>query len=215
MPRFKKAHPALKHAGYSSTTLLPGEDSAAFDKLHRDVIAEFIPVGAFEKHSVAQIAHLMWRKQNLAIFSIARLAKCRCQQIERENTPEIPPVVHPVIPSGVHSVDDYLNSINRVEEEARRAQEETLRAQEEAQRQGYQIAKDQAKQELGDIYELVKIGEPATLEGLMKELDVIERLDTAINKCLKQLMMVRGIKSLASNSLSAEIRALERPRKAG
>src|SRR6266404_5199599 len=34
LTRFNKVHPALKHAGYSATTLLPGEDSAAFDKLH-------------------------------------------------------------------------------------------------------------------------------------------------------------------------------------
>jgi hypothetical protein len=205
LPRFKKAHPALKHAAYSATTLLPGEDPVAFEKLHRALIAEWIPVGALEEHIVAEIARLMWRMQNLATFRIARLANRRCHQIEHENIPEMPPVVHPEIPSVLD--EDYFNS--------NRAGDEALRAHEEARRQGYQIAREQAKQELGDIYELVDIGEPATLEGLMKELEVMERLDTAINKCLKQLMMVRGIKSLASNSSSAEIRALERPRKAG
>jgi hypothetical protein len=46
--RVKKIHPALKHAGYSATTLLPGEDPAAFDKLHQDLIAEFHPDGPLE-----------------------------------------------------------------------------------------------------------------------------------------------------------------------
>jgi hypothetical protein len=32
--RVKKIHPALKHGGYSATGLLPGEDPAAFEKLH-------------------------------------------------------------------------------------------------------------------------------------------------------------------------------------
>src|SRR5262245_47088993 len=72
--RFNKVHPALKHAGYSATTLVPGEDAAAFEKLHRAVIAEYSPVGALEEDIVADIARLMWRKQNLATFRIAELA---------------------------------------------------------------------------------------------------------------------------------------------
>jgi hypothetical protein len=31
----------VKHGGYSRTTLLPGEDPAAFEKLHNDLVAEF------------------------------------------------------------------------------------------------------------------------------------------------------------------------------
>jgi hypothetical protein len=38
LTRLNKVHPALKHAGYSATTLLPGEDPAAFEKLHRALI---------------------------------------------------------------------------------------------------------------------------------------------------------------------------------
>jgi hypothetical protein len=45
LTRLNKLHPALKHAGYSATTLLPGEDPAAFEKLHRALIHEFAPVG--------------------------------------------------------------------------------------------------------------------------------------------------------------------------
>ena len=37
----KKPHPALRHAGYSVTTILPGEDAAEFAKLHRDLISEW------------------------------------------------------------------------------------------------------------------------------------------------------------------------------
>jgi hypothetical protein len=88
LPRFKKAHPALKHAAYSATALLPGEDPVAFEKLHRAEIAEFIPVGALEEQIVATIARLMWRRENLPTFRVAELARKRCQQIERENIPE-------------------------------------------------------------------------------------------------------------------------------
>src|SRR5262249_32203121 len=40
--------PALKHGAYSKAALLPGEDPAAFDDLHRDLIAEFTPHGRME-----------------------------------------------------------------------------------------------------------------------------------------------------------------------
>ena len=47
-------------------------------------------------------------------------------------------------------------------------------------REGYRDAEEQARQELGDIYKLIDIGEPATIDGLMKELDIKERLDGLI-----------------------------------
>jgi hypothetical protein len=66
-------------------------------------------------------------------------------------------------------------------------------------REGYRAAEEQARQELGDVYKLIDIGEPATIDGLMKELDIKERLDGLIDdRCLKRLLMVRGIKSLSS-----------------
>jgi len=61
----KKHHPALKHAGYAATGILPGESSAEFEKLHRDLIAELGPNGALENDIVATVARLVWRKKNL------------------------------------------------------------------------------------------------------------------------------------------------------
>src|ERR1700751_3980946 len=87
LTRVDKIHPALKHAGYSATTLLPGEDSAAFEKLHRALIAEFTPNGALEEDIVADIARLTWRKQNLSTFRIAELAERRRQTIIYEKVP--------------------------------------------------------------------------------------------------------------------------------
>jgi hypothetical protein len=69
--KFKKRHPALKHGGYFSTAVLPGENSAEFEKLHQALIAELAPTGALEENIVADIARLVWRKQNLATFRYA------------------------------------------------------------------------------------------------------------------------------------------------
>jgi hypothetical protein len=181
--RFNKVHPALKHAGYSATTLLPGEDSAAFETLHRALIAEFTPVGALEEDIVADIARLTWRKQNLATFRIAELAEERRRKIRYEKVTDAPLFF-----------DDGIDPA--------------------VAREGYRAAEEQARQELGDIYKLIDIGEPATIEGLMKELNIKERLDGLISKCLKQLLMVRGVKSLSLASSSVSMPQISGSRKA-
>lgn len=58
-------HNALKHAGYSGTSILPGESPAELEKLHQALISEFKPNGALEQETVASIAHLLWRKKIL------------------------------------------------------------------------------------------------------------------------------------------------------
>src|SRR5215813_7264583 len=87
LTRLNKVHTALKHAGYSATTLLLGEDPAAFEKLHRALIHEFAPVGTLEEEIVADMARLTWRKQNLATFRIAQLAQKRHHEINAEKAP--------------------------------------------------------------------------------------------------------------------------------
>ena len=148
--RFNKLHPALKHAGYSATTLLPGENAAEFDKLRRDLIAEFGPVGVLEEDIVLDLARLTWRKRNLGTFRIAQLAKERRSAIYAQH-----------VPSPLLLSDDGLDPGDR---------EERCRA-----------ANQQAHQELGELHALIDIGEPAEIEGLMKELDIKERLDSSID----------------------------------
>jgi hypothetical protein len=89
--RVKKLPPALKHGAYSASGILPGEDPAAFKKLHHKLIAELRPIGALEDDIVGTIARLLWRKQNLATFRVAELARARVSTIERQNRPPEPP----------------------------------------------------------------------------------------------------------------------------
>ena len=87
LTRLNKVHPALKHAGYSTTTLLPGEDPAAFKKLRQDLIADLNPNGPLEEDIVATIARVVWRKQNLETFRIAERARNRWAAIYSEKVP--------------------------------------------------------------------------------------------------------------------------------
>jgi len=71
---------------------------------------------------------------------------------------------------------------------------------------------DQARSELGYCYEFTEIGNAASFNGLTEELAVRERLDSAIARCLKQLLLVRGVKSVSVGSPS--LKQISNPSKA-
>lgn len=178
----KKVHSALKHGAYSATALLPGEDEDAFRQLHQQIIAELAPVGALEDDIVATIARLLWRKQNLATLRIAAVAR------------------------------EYDNRI-RARKLSFRTQDwsdidDVTPAQREA---AVQAAEEQARKELGDRYALVEIGEAASVRHLLEDLQVEERLDAMIDKCLKRLLFLRGVKSLSSAASPAPPRPVAEP----
>jgi vacuolar-type H+-ATPase subunit I/STV1 len=165
--------------------------------LHRAVIAEFKPVGVLEENIVRELAHLLWRKQNLAFFRIVERARARREQIRTE-------------------AEYVINSLGlELYQRADADERERLDAIIDAARDRRQRAEEQIREELGDYLELTNIGEPATIEGLLKELDVKERLDSLIFKCLKQLLAVRGVKSLSSESSSVSKPQIARLQKAG
>jgi len=64
-------------------------------------------------------------------------------------------------------------------------------------------AESEVQKELGETYEFIEIGAAATFDGLRNELEIHERLDAGINRCLKQLLMVRGVKSVTAAPPSA------------
>jgi hypothetical protein len=177
----KKRHPALKHAGYSAMAILPGENRADFEKLHGDLIAEFAPAGALEEEIVATMAGLVWRKQNLASFRIAENAKRSFEEIRSEKGADQTFVQRP----------EFVTLETNLGVKARDPEE--VNAAEEA-------AVEQARKELEWTFEFIEIGEIATIDRLMKEIDVLERLDAMIDRCLKRLLFVRGLKSLSPAS---------------
>ena len=161
----KKFRAALKHGALSATTILPGEDPTAFKKMHEDIIAELAPDGVLEDDIVWMIAHLVWRKKNLATPRIAELA------LEHE--------------SRIQIQKSRLADLLEMEDYSAERREVIMQATE-----------DQARKDLGANYELVEIGEVATVDRLLQDLAVVERLDAMIDKCLKRLLFLRGLKSL-------------------
>jgi hypothetical protein len=153
--RIKKHHGALKHGGYSATGLLPGEDPAEFEKLHKDLVDEYAPDGPLERDVVFTMARQLWRKQNLSTFRTAELVRTRCNQIINEeiarlNLPDLFPLLLPLSPE----------------------QEEAEGARAEARR----VGEEKARNELGELYELTH---EASMDRLMAELGIEERQSTS------------------------------------
>ena len=137
---------------------------------------------------IAEMAHYIWRKRNVETFRIAQLVAARLQAIYEQHLP-----VHYV--DLMPFPDDDMDPAERKERS--------------------RSASRQARDELGDLHTLLDIGEPAQIEGLMKELDIKERLDGLIEKCIKRLLMIRGVKSLSLASSSKSPPQISEPRKAG
>jgi hypothetical protein len=164
--RYRPLPPALKHGAFSGMGLLPGEDRSAFVNLHNALIAEYAPIGRHEESIVETMAQLVWRKQNLRIYRLAAEARRRCSEIREGVIPE---------------PDAYLSGDFRDPDDIRQAEE---------------AAEKKIHKELEWALELVNVGDLLTMEHLMTELAVVERLDASISRSLKQLLFVRGLKSL-------------------
>jgi hypothetical protein len=127
-----RRHNALKHAGFSAATILPGESAAEFEKLRQAVIAEFRPNGALEEDTIAWLAHLLWRKKNLVTFHLAERARQRVTEIQEAviSRPDLNP-----------PTTDRLQDFDATFAEKERA------------------AEAEARKELKELYRLVEIGE--------------------------------------------------------
>jgi len=154
--RVKKLYPALKHGGYSATGLLPGEDRAAFQKLHRDLASELCPDGRLQEDTVFDIARVMWRKQNRETFRVAEAARERASAIRSEMIPSTsPPLDIPLL-----GVSSDWSPPDPADVEA-----------------ATQAAEAQARKELGENYKFVEMGDLATVTQMLADLEVEERFE--------------------------------------
>ena len=189
--RVKKLYPALKHGGYSATGLLPGEDLAAFEKLHQDLRLEYCPDGPLQEDTVRDIARWTWRKQNLGTFRIAEAARERASAIRSEMIPSTTP------PSDLPLIEDDWSPPDPADVEA-----------------ATEAAEAQARKELGEDYKFVEMGDLATATQMLADLEVEERLNAMIDRLLKRLWMLKASKSLSPTASSTTLPRLSAPKKA-
>jgi hypothetical protein len=166
---------ALKHGAYSGMTVLPGEDPAAFRKLREGLCVEFRPAGPLEEDIVETIVRLTRRKQNLLTYGMAAKARSLRASIEAKYDFRSPmPLLVPDPRTPEQIKVDHL------------AEEREVQSV------------------LGDVaLELAELGDIVSFDRLLQDLSLIDRLDGMIERCVKRLLMVRGVKSLAQSDLHA------------
>lgn len=162
--------------------------------LYQDLIAELQPVGPSENETVATIARLMWRKQNLETFRIAESARKRYSAIRSAKVPSTAPPLYDFPLLGAPA--DWVPP-DPAEVKAAIA-----------------AADAQARKELGPRYIFVEMGEEVTISKMFDDLEVEERLDAMIRKQFKQLFFLKGLKSLPSMAPSTPVPRIEGPKKA-
>ena len=183
----RKLHPALKHGGYSAMGLLPGENRAAFEKLHRELRAELRPDGPLEEHMVAKIAILLWRNQNLETFRRAGAARERYSAITSEMVPSATP------PCPMEYMRDDWTPPTPAEVQA-----------------ATEAADARAREELGDDFKFVEMGGRATPAQMLADLEVEERLDARIGKLFEKLAILEAFKETLSSDKSVSATQLRR-----
>jgi hypothetical protein len=173
---YRRKHPAFKHGAYSATDLLPGEDRAEYERLHRKLIAEYAVSGPLEEHIVAELARLIWRSEHLYVFRVAKLAR------------------EPFVSYGFGGNNDERQAVECAH---------LIKGQEGS-----------VREQLGELYELLVIGEVVTIPYLKRELELQQLLSDMIDRCIKRLFQAKGLKSISVVSPSAPVQRLSAPPKA-
>jgi hypothetical protein len=159
---------------------LPGEDPAEFKKLHEKLVAEYKADDPLEQDIVTNIARLIWRKQNLATYRLAAAASARVDEINAELIPR-------------QRTESTISLSPWEEPVGEPPTPEEIRA-------GAAAAKEQVQKELGEFAKLAEMSDELSFETLLDELSVIDRIDGMIDRCLKRLLFVRGLKSITASA---------------
>jgi hypothetical protein len=71
-----------------------------------------------------------------------------------------------------------------------------------------------ARERYGERYELLALGKVVTIPYLKRELELQQLLSEMIDKCIKRLLLARGLKSISAASNSGPVQRLSAPPKA-
>jgi hypothetical protein len=221
----KQNRNSLKHGAFSEELILPGEDRAEFDELHRSLIDEWQPTGPVELDAVATLARLIWRKRRIALFQRNAMQRARQRAAAAERRREllderISLMRTAVEEFKVHSgpmteeqFDEFFFKLPSacVDEALREAHLRQLDLKEDPNERItaimmtiklniiplYESRCHQAKNE-SEIIEPVRIDEILGEDHLIRELALHERIDAMIGRVTKRLMQTKAFKELIS-----------------
>jgi hypothetical protein len=175
--KIRRTSSVLKHGAYAMG-LLQGEDPAAFEKLHKELVADYSPIGVLAEEVVWTMTRIVWRRRHMDTFGAAQRAWERYDRIESRQESEM---AKGLMAEGL--VRSYTES-NELPLEAQKELRENV--------------EKEAREELGDDYKFIEAGRDATLDSIMERFAVEARLDAMLDTCVKRLLHLRGLTSLTS-----------------
>jgi hypothetical protein len=175
----RRTSSVLKHGAYAMG-LLQGEDPAAFERLHKELVADYSPIGVLQEEVVWDMACIVWRKRHMDTFGEAQRAWQRYDDIEsRQRTM----LAKELMAEGL--IDSYSSTASNV-------------LPPEAENELRENVEKEAREELGDDYKFIEAGREATLDSIMGRFDLVARLDAMLDTLVKRLLHLRGLSSLTS-----------------
>jgi hypothetical protein len=134
----------------------------------------------------------MWRKQNLCTIRTAEAVRKRNSEIESQLIPRTEPTDWPTLTMPLTRTPPDPADVKAARE----------------------TAEAQAREELGEHYKFVEMGDEATITQLEADLKVEERLNATIDKLFKRLCMLKTLRSLTSTASSTTVPRISGPKKA-
>jgi hypothetical protein len=182
--RLSRSRPAaperLEAWGYSNLDVLPGEDPQEFERLHQSLIDEYMPSGPSECDMVMSLARYMWRKSRLTIYAHAAAVR-KDWGDAFAGASEI--ATDAALDERLHSTLTRLKTQIPVQIELAKSEKELLPQILEVNKNLSAILNVDKKEEIqmrrrADAeLELARLGDQITVEKLIEEIDLDERLD--------------------------------------
>jgi hypothetical protein len=182
---------ALKHGVFSSNALLSGENPKEFNKLVRSLTDEFELSGAFEEETVLTLANCIWRRRRLDMFMERRRSRADYDALLRlkkkisEETEDLDESYRNQLQTDVQQAFSNVNSFTEGTIRDRLTPMFNLLGWDEESRTEW-IGEAMDVENLPDV----------TLEELQRELDLQDRLEAMIDRCVKRFVYIKTSKRM-------------------
>ena len=220
---------AVRHGLTAETVIGALEDAKDYQAFEAAIIADYDAQSAVERELVLRLASLLWRLRRATTMEtgLLEIQADHLRQV-RQISPASRDVVYAMfrqadvpsfdrnqVPHGITGVTNTPLGFRTRSEHGGYSKREKFfptpelpllapwmsdeRAPEQIE-QAHRDLEKQARKELGNDWEFVS---NYTIENMFDDWTVIERLDAMIDRCVKRLLMVRGVKSMSISAPAA------------
>jgi hypothetical protein len=196
MPERPRTFNAWKHGGYSNLDVLPGEDPKQFNLLHQSLIDEFAPSGPTECDVVLNLTKCMWRKSHLSIYAKAAAARKEWDAVFQGGDLDLQ------IKAALQAEFDQLKAALKAEIDSgkefdpKEFDPQWLETKKLIKAFAIKNVKNKSDVREAGIALRLTIEEQITPESLIEELELYDRLDARIDRLIKRIFQLKGMKQV-------------------